>query len=174
MRNIFHQSGPIFIYFVTTAEFFLFFFLQMQYSNLQVEIGAVSTFFAGFVALYWIGIFLWLFILINFGNIFTKDQNKLKFLIIAKYFKNNNLLQPNFILMHIFKKLIGSAAFVFLYDNSMNQIITLLSLSVIFILLSLILRPFKDNKLNICNIICEFLLMIIYILYIYLIKADNN
>ena len=72
IRNIFHSSAPIFIYFVTTSDFFLYFFYQMQFGNIISQINQISVFMAGFVALYWLGVFTWLFISINFGNIFEK------------------------------------------------------------------------------------------------------
>lgn len=77
IRNIFHSSAPIFIYFVTTSDFFLYFFYQMQFGNIISQINQISVFMAGFVALYWIGVFIWLFLSINFGNIFEKQENKL-------------------------------------------------------------------------------------------------
>lgn len=89
LRNIFHHSVPIFIYFVTSSDFFLFFLYQMQYGNFISQINQISVFTAGFTLLYWMGVFVWLFISINFGNIFEREQNKLKFLIISKYFKND-------------------------------------------------------------------------------------
>ncbi len=133
------------IFIVTTSEFSLLLFYQLQFTGIDGQLSAVS-FYVGIITLgYFLAVFFW--VIVRSYNIFdSRDTDTLNTYAFMTYYLNKQKTsQKLFYSIFMFRKILCSVIYVAGFNDPVGQIVGLFLIYLFYFLYMAISRPFIQS-----------------------------